>query len=161
MNIFFLSGTPKKCARYHVNKHVVKMILEYAQLLSTCWHVVDPNGIHFSPVYKKTHVNHPCAKWVRESSANYKWLCELAIELCHEYTYRYQKIHKTQEVIERLRENVPLLPSQVLTCPPQAMPEEYKVQGNAIRAYRKYYVSGKSHIHQWKNRDAPAFTLSK
>jgi hypothetical protein len=77
MNIFYLDKSPYTCARYHCDKHVVKMILETAQLLC---------GAHWATggtaQYKPTHLNHPCAIWVRKSLSNYKWLCELGFNLC-------------------------------------------------------------------------------
>ena len=39
MNIFVLDNDPKKCAEAHCNKHVVKMILEHAQLMCTAHHL--------------------------------------------------------------------------------------------------------------------------
>ena len=92
MNIFFLSLDPAEAARLHCDKHVVKMILESCQLLY-CAHWMC-GTIMPSNAYKKTHPNHPCAKWVRESQANYRWLCRLGLELCGEYTFRYGKHHK-------------------------------------------------------------------
>lgn len=156
MNIFFLSMDPSECATYHVDRHVVKMILESAQLLCTCWHVLDPNGKTFSPPMRKTHVNHPCARWVRESSGNYRWLCRLALCLCAEYTHRYGRVHASERVIRRLSELTPAAPAS-MTRLPQAMPEEYRVDGDAVAAYRRYYVHGKSHLHAWKRRDVPPF----
>jgi hypothetical protein len=95
MNIFVLDWDVKKCATYHNDKHVVKMILETAQLLC---------GVHWSigseAPYKLSHKNHPCSVWVRQDLNNYLWLCELGLELCKEYSYRYGKRHKTQEIIE-------------------------------------------------------------
>ena len=41
MNIFYLSTNTDECARYHCDKHVVKMILETAQMLSTAHRVLD------------------------------------------------------------------------------------------------------------------------
>lgn len=159
MNIFFLSRDPAKCARYHANKHVVKMILESAQLLSTCWHVVDASHVHFVPRMKKTHVNHPCAKWVREGVGNYLWLCNLALNLCKEYTFRYGKTHKTEGYIRELANVRPPLDKTGMTQPPQAMPNEYKVANQVVTAYRNYYVHGKSHLHAWKDREVPSFVL--
>ena len=156
MNIFGLHPKPRKCARYHVNRHVVKMILEYAQQLSTCWHVIDPEHKLFCPTMKPTHKNHPCSKWVRESTGNYKWLCELALELCKEYTYRYNRVHKTEAVISVLALNIPPLPSDTMTRLPLAMPDEFKTD-SVVKSYRLYYKHGKKHIHAWKNRDTPKF----
>lgn len=41
MNIFYLSEDPRQAAEWMVDKHVVKMILETAQILSTVHRVID------------------------------------------------------------------------------------------------------------------------
>ena len=97
MNIFILDENPKKCAEYHNDKHVVKMILETAQLLCGVHHMVESK---LDVPYKLSHKNHPCSIWARECIENYVWLCDLGMELCLEYTYRYGKRHKSQDIIE-------------------------------------------------------------
>ncbi len=97
MNIFVLDQDPKVCAKYHNNKHVVKMILETAQLLCGVHHMVESK---IEIPYKLSHKNHPCSIWARECIENYVWLCDLGMELCFEYTYRYGKKHKSQAVFE-------------------------------------------------------------
>ena len=97
MNIFILDKDVKKCAQYHCDKHVVKMILETAQLLCGVHHVTAHDTAHVP--YKLSHKNHPCAIWARESFSNYVYLCELGLELCKEYTHRYGKRHKSLDVI--------------------------------------------------------------
>lgn len=94
MNIFVVSEDPVRNARVLDNKRVVKMVLETAQLLSNYVHHIG----EFTP-YKKTHWNHPCSVWVRESHANYRWLCIYFSELCKEYTRRYGRIHKCSELL--------------------------------------------------------------
>ena len=114
MNIFYLDHDTQKCAEMHNDKHVVKMILEYAQLLSTAHRILDgvlSTGVSASgrkktvyvladdrdtTLYSATHVNHPSAVWVRQSDANYMWLAELLEMVCGEYTYRYGKVHKVE-----------------------------------------------------------------
>jgi hypothetical protein len=160
MNIFFLHKDPKICAQYHLDKHVVKMILETAQMLYSA-HWVLKSKLP-SDAYKKTHVNHPCSVWTRASEDNYKWLCNLGVELCKEYTFRYGKIHKTQKHIEWLSENNPKLSSIEFTTPVQAMPEEYKVPDNPIQAYRTFYLKSKileRGITKYTKRLAPEWTL--
>lgn len=163
MNIFFLHWDVELCASMHCDKHVVKMILEYCQLLSTAWHVIDPDHQFFSPRYKKTHINHPCSIWVRQHPANYVWLCELCANLLKEYTHRYDKVHKSQPVLQELQANIP--PIQGYQPPfdsvnfqtlPQAMPRKFK-HSNAFEAYRMYYVCEKKHILAWKRRPVPDF----
>jgi hypothetical protein len=94
MNIFYLSPHPKIAAKWHCDKHIVKMILEYAQLLSTAHHELD--GVPSIECYKSTHKNHPSAIWARENDKHYKWLWALLYETCKEYTRRYNKVHATE-----------------------------------------------------------------
>jgi len=150
MNIFVLDTNPKTCAVYHNDKHVVKMILETAQLLS---------GVHWvngsEAPYKLSHKNHPCAIWARECYENYVWLCDLGMELCAEYTYRYGKRHKSQEIIEWCLLNVPNIQEKGNITPfALAMPDECKV-GDAVASYRAYYMVEKRGFAVWKNREVP------
>ena len=153
MNIFFLDENPTMSARYHVDKHVVKMILETAQLLCGVHHTVNPSSSHQVP-YKLSHKNHPCAIWTRESLSNYLYLCELGLELCKEYTYRYGKRHKSQDVIEWCITNKLKIVDKGFTEPPKAMPDEYKVN-DVVESYRNYYREAKSGFAVWKNRETP------
>jgi len=154
MNVFVLHTDPTLCAQMHADKHVVKMIVETAQLLCTVHHLKGSNRDY---MYRKTHVNHPCSKWARESVQNYKWLCRLGLELCREYTYRYGKIHKTQRVLERLALDIPNLPDSELTAWALAMPIECKVENDAVESYRRYYVMEKQRLAKWKNRNVPTW----
>lgn len=154
MNIFFLHFVPLICAQMHVDKHVVKMILETTQLLCSAHHMCGNNYTPtYVPPYKLTHKNHPCAKWTRESIDNYKWLCELGIELCNEYTYRYGKVHKCQPYIQDLAKHIPNIPDIGFTLPAQAMPVEHKDE-NPVAAYRSYYFFNKSNLLSWKGKIA-------
>ena len=152
MNIFFLDNDIKKCAQYHCDKHVVKMILETAQLLCGVHHTT-PQVTPEIP-YKLSHKNHPCAIWSRESLTNYLVLCELGLELCYEYTYRYGKRHKSQDVIEWCVINKPSIVDIGYTEPPKAMPDEYKVD-SVVESYRNYYRGAKVSFAVWKNREKP------
>ena len=153
MNIFYLDKEPRLCAQYHVDKHVVKMILETAQLLSTAHWLTGGEG-----PYRATHKNHPSAIWARSNTSNYTWLCELGIELCKEYTYRYGKTHKTQQHLEWLSTNIPSISDGKFTPPTLAMPDTFIEEDNLI-AYRKYYTYGKKHLHSWKKREQPKFIM--
>jgi hypothetical protein len=153
MNIFVLDYNPKKCAEYHCDKHVVKMILESSQLLCGVHHMTDQ--VTNEVPYKLSHKNHPCSIWVRECYENYVWLCDLGMELCSEYTYRYGKRHKSQDVIEWCIINKPKIKSiGELTPFALAMPIECKI-GNAIDSYREYYRKEKKDFANWKNRNIP------
>lgn len=161
MNIFFLDWDAKIAAQYHCDKHVVKMILECAQLLYCAHWILTPSGVP-DFAYKKTHPNHPCSIWVRESIENYEWLCNLAIALCEEYTFRYGKIHKTHKHIEWLICNPPFnIPDTPLTPIRLAMPNEYK-NDNPIKAYRVFYRESKMKqrgIVSYTKRDWPEFLV--
>lgn len=149
MNIFYLDENVEKCAQYHCDKHVVKMILESAQLLCSAHWVNSKEA-----PYKLSHKNHPCAIWVRESFSNYKYLCDLGLELCKEYTYRYGKRHKSQDVIEWCVTNNVNICDKGFTEPPKAMGDEFKVK-DVIESYRNYYRLAKKEFATWKNRNIP------
>ena len=152
MNIFVLDLDVKKCAKYHVNRHCTKMIVEYAQLLCGVHHAIEAQ---YDIPYKLSHKNHPSAIWARECIENYIWLCDLGLELCKEYTYRYEKRHKSLDVIEWATLNKPKLTSKGdITSFALAMPDECKV-GNAVESYRTYYMVEKRSIAEWKKREIP------
>lgn len=150
MNIFVLDTNTKKCAEYHNDKHVVKMILETAQLLC---------GVHWvtgnEAPYKLSHKNHPCAIWSRECIENYLWLCDLGFALCEEYTHRYGKKHKSQLIIEWCYTNRPFIPENgKITSFALAMPLECKLESE-VESYRNYYMMNKRDIASWKSRNVP------
>ena len=149
MNIFVLDKNPHVAAMYACDKHVVKMILESAQMLCS----VQPEG---TAPYKRSFYNHPCTKWVRASSANYDWLIEHALALCAEYSRRYGKVHKSEKVIDWCDANRPELPDVGLTPFAQAMPEDYKNE-DAVEAYRTYYRNDKRRFATWKDVDPPTW----
>ena len=133
VNIFALDHDPRQAARWHCDAHVVKMVLESAQLLCTAHHVTGSTA-----PYRAAFVNHPCAVWTRASRANYLWLAELGVELCHEYTARYGKTHASEAMLRGLADDVPALPDRMMTPFAQAMPDVHKGP-EPIAAYRRYY----------------------
>jgi hypothetical protein len=138
MNIFYLDSDPVKAAQAQYNKHVVKMILESAQMLCTAHHHYD-NG-HNVP-YKKAHYNHPSTIWCRQNSRQYYWLFHHMLALGDEYTKRYKKTHlsitKCFDVLKDCPVGMPL--GGEFNEPPQCMPEQYKVPGCSVTAYWNYY----------------------
>jgi hypothetical protein len=151
MNIFFLDKNIEECVKMHCDKHVVKMILEYAQLLSSVHRVTNPEyeGDH----YKLTHKNHPDAIWARSSIENYAYLISLAISLGEEYTFRYGKVHKSIGVIERMP--IPSLPDLSFTEPPKCVHDDFKGIEDIVEAYRAYYIRDKRDFCTWTKRPVP------
>jgi hypothetical protein len=150
MNIFYIHESPITSARAMSNKHIVKMILESAQMLSTAHHKLFSNIA--SNLYKPTHVNHPSNVWVRESVEHYEWLYQHFLALCDEYSNRYHKVHRTYT---KLNEYLKISPSALqrkgFTPPPCAMPDTYKTS-TSLLSYRKYYESEKFFNEQDRTR---------
>ena len=173
MNIFILHWRQRKAARWHVDSHVVKMLLETCQLLYTAhWVLFYPvlmkckSAIALSKTqkvlevpeymwsapysksgeigYRPCHVWHPCQKWARECSGNYIWLAKLGMELAMEYTFRFKKEHSCEKHITWLYDNIPL---DIIMSPrngfPIAMANEFKISNDPIICYRNYYKSKK------------------
>ena len=161
MNIFNLHEDTKKSAQMHCDKHVVKMIIEYAQLMSTAHRILDgefyygktarghkiqrwkhPNENIENTLYKASHINHPSAIWVRESIANYNWLYDLFTNLCDEYTHRYGKVHSCQHTIEHAKMIFPDWLPQPKSFT-RAMPDEFKYDTSidTFSAYKNYIRS--------------------
>ena len=154
MNIFFLDTDPKTCAEYHCDKHVVKMILEYAQLLSTSHR--ELYGDKCSDVlYKSTHKNHPSAIWTRANARHYHWLYNLFYYLCEEYKKRYNKTHLTDTKLSwRLKYTPDKMKIDFFSPPPQCMPDKHKCD-DTVQAYRNYYNVDKAYMCKWKNAQQP------
>ncbi len=147
MNIFALDIDPRKAAQYHCDKHVVKMILESAQMMCT---VASESSIDVP--YRPTHKNHPCTQWVRQSFNNFLWLRNLLINLNAEYMQRFNHTKEHKSFIVGI--NIPIgklqLPRSGLTSFALAMPDQYKNK-NAVIAYRNYYIGEKRNIANWRN----------
>ena len=175
MNIFHLDKDPVVAAKMMCDKHVVKMIIEYAQLMSTAHRVLDgeeyydktKNGRKIKRwrlkgaaeerlLYKASHVNHPSNIWVRENNENYRWLYKHFRALCAEYTHRYGKVHLTEEKLKGQWWFSPRKINQVgtMTKFAQAMPDECKMD-DPVEGYRKYYIKEKSYMAKWTNRAVP------
>ena len=149
MNIFILDSDPETAAQQQCDKHVVKMVLETAQMLCAAW----PSG---EAPYKRTHAKHPCTLWALESLQNFEWLINHGLALAAEYRKRYGRSHKSERVIDWVCERYYDLdlPQIGLTPFAQAMPDEYK-QDDPVAAYRAYYQGEKSDIAVWKHSEAP------
>ena len=176
MNIFYLDSDPVKSAELHCDKHVVKMIIEYAQLMSTAhrvldgdlyedrtannhrikrWRLSDSNMENV--VYKASHINHPSAIWTRASDSNYQFVYDMFVALCNEYTHRYGRVHLTEQKLKDLLQHLPNnIASADFVEPPQAMPDDVKTS-NAVDAYQNYYKVYKKDFAKWTDRETPSF----
>ena len=179
MNIYYLHEDPIQNAKWHIDKHIVKMPIEYAQLMSTAHRMLDGemyldkstnnrkikrwklNDERESVLYKASHINHPSAICVRQSVENYMKMYKIYMATLAEYTYRYGKIHgstKPSLLLIRPPKNIPMVKG---TQVPQCMPEMCKVKFNPILAYRNYYIVEKNSFASWKNRSTPEWYKEK
>ena len=146
MNIFYLDENPKLAATMLCDQHIRKMQIESAQMCCTAHWETNSEA-----PYKRAHKNHPSTIWARQSIQHYKWLVEHGLEICNEFVKRYGKRHKTQDVLEWLRDNKPNIADNGFTPPPQCMPEEYR-KSNTIEAYKDFYIRDKLGVKKldWK-----------
>ncbi|AFL47539.1 DNA binding protein [Acinetobacter phage ZZ1] len=153
MNIFLFDVNPSFNAQAHCDKHVVKMCVEYCQILST---VCRLNGIESETLYKATHKNHPSVLWVMESRQNFEYLLNLVIELFAEYTHRYGKVHASSRLIPELIDSIERIPvgKNKLTEFVAVMPGKIHYQ-NAVKHYRSLYSNEKAHLAKWSKRNPP------
>lgn len=156
MNIFILDQDITRCAQSHCDRHVTKMILESVQMLCTA---LTAKG--YETPYKPTHRNHPCVQWVAESYDNFAWLVALAEALNREYRFRYdrQRDHASIGALDQVRHLE--YESRGLTPFAQAMPDEYKAPGDAVTAYRQFYLGEKSSFATWTRRSSPEWWFSR
>lgn len=156
MNIFILDTDPKKAARSLNDRHIVKMILESAQIIST---VADRYG--YEALYKPTHKNHPCTLWAGNKYENWLWLVEHANEMNEEKIRRFGTSHKSIQVVNyhfKLNHG-PVKDGSSIETFVQAMPSKYR-NDDAVVAYRNYYLNEKQlskdyKIPKWTNTNPP------
>ena len=159
MNIFYLHPNPQTAARMHCDKYCVKMILEYAQLLSTAHRVLDGDDANPN-LYKIAHKNHPSTIWTRSSKQHYKWLFRLFRKLNIEYGIRYGKVHKSWEKLNGILKFPPKsIKDNGWVDPPQCMPD-YCKKSDTVEAYRNYYILEKKRFATWKNNQEPEWFLA-
>lgn len=172
MNIFVIDKDPVIAASYLNDSHIRKMGLESVQMLCTAHRVLD--GIEETIVeknrkkkiwrfgdcrdgmlYKAAYVNHGCSIWCRKSTSNYLWLWEHANEIFRIFNTIYSKPHKSYTVLQHLIALPNKIPVGPLTEPYLAMPDQFKVPMSSVESYRQFYIGGKGHLAEWKNRQKP------
>jgi len=155
MNMFWLAEDPEESARMHCDRHVTKMCVEYAQILSTA---ADMAGFHdpermYEPIpnmVRKTH------EWAAESADNFARLLSMANALGEEFEYRYGSKHQSiVDVVSEIDVSDVRIDHSGLTDPPLCMPDEYKDEGDVVGSYREFYNYGKRWDLSWSKRDVP------
>jgi hypothetical protein len=159
MNIFHLHEDPKTCAEYHCDKHVVKMILETGQMLSTAYRRHFDGCHHYGiDLYKTAYHRHPMTVWVGNSGGNFSWTMKLLEQLLNQYTLRYNKKHSTANIFYLLDKRYRYWQelNGDFTTPPQCMPDQYKHK-DYITAYKQYYIGEKKRFAKYTGIDIPPF----
>lgn len=159
MNIFFLDTSPKQAAKYHCKKHVIKMILETAQIFNTVGSKVGSEKVF----YKPTHANHPSVKWAGISKGNFMWLVELFDALCEEYTSLTGKVHACESKVKEsgIVNDVSDRLTGGLVAPFLVVDDENKKGYNytmedAVKRYRRYYATKDAFVRDYgKGRNIP------
>ena len=178
MNIFILDEDPRIAASMHCDKHVPKMVLESAQMLSTAHRMLDGvetkrrsrsgktmskyfmlSDVREHHLYNAVHFNHPCSVWTRESTQNYLWHYELFIALCDEYTKRYGKLHLTdrslREYLKPTPNNIPDIDMTPFRLAMKSNPECMN-ESAPVESYRKFYMTKQERFKmEWKNAQTP------
>ena len=179
MNIFILSENPVEAAQFQCDKHVVKMVVESAQMLSTVHRILDgtlmrapsksgktmskhwihPDKTLDETLYKAVHMSHPCTVWTMQTNTNYRWHYEHFCALCDEYTYRYGRIHATNLKLRNVLASAPKnIQKGELTQFPLAMKAnpECMFPEDPVRSYRMFYETKQDRFRMvWSKRDVP------
>ena len=178
MNLFILDEDAVKAAQLQCDKHVVKMIVESAQMLSTAHRMLDgtltrrksKSGKTMSKywelqderenvLYKAVHAGHPCTVWTMESSNNYNWHYVHFVALCDEYKYRYGKVHGTDKLLREALATPPKnIPVGYLTQQPLAMKANPECMdfNDVVGSYRKFYQTKQARFKMaWTARPIP------
>lgn len=177
MNIFTLDNDPVKAAQLQCDKHVVKMIVESAQMLSTAHRMLDGilrteqtknnrkvkrwylNDNREDVMYKAVHMNHPSTVWTRETRGNYDWHYAHFVGLCDEYTYRYGKVHATDKLLRgalmKAPQNITNASITQFALAMKAQPQCIHPE-DPVRSYREFYQTKQDRFKMvWTSRPIP------
>tara|TARA_R110000823_G_scaffold220817_4_gene349363 strand:- start:316 stop:810 length:495 start_codon:yes stop_codon:yes gene_type:complete len=160
MNIFILDNDMVKSASYLFDSHITKMPTEMGQMLACCYTKEDLKDAPLTKtgnVRGHSHYNHPCSKWVRESTGNFLWGLNYAFAMCSEKEYRYPNNgeHGIRIFLDWCSEHVATLPeSDGVTPHVKCMPDHCKSNG-VVESYRTLYTKEKAHLAKWTRRWPP------
>jgi hypothetical protein len=105
-------------------------------------------------------MHHPCTVWTMASIENYRWHWKLFDALCKEYTYRYGKIHKSDEVLRKdLFYGPANIPDGPLTKWPLAMKANPECMfDDVVKSYRAFYKTKQERFKMvWTKREKPVW----
>lgn len=154
VNIFYLHPSPLTAARWLHDKHLVKMVLESAQLLSTACQIIIME--RDTKLYKPTHMYHPCTQWLLKSRYNAEWLYDHYIALCDQFMDKFRHNHKSRDLCNAIEGHIPLFPNEDFTEPPLCMPDDCKIDGQpAYQCYQLYYLRYKIRIGSYRRVKMP------
>lgn len=181
MNVFILDNCPIVAAQSQCDKHIPKMVVESAQMLSTTHRMLDgvqcirpsksgKTNVKYweiqddreSLLYKAVHMNHPCTVWTRETSENYLWHYRHFVALCDEYMHRFEKRHLSDKLLRHALSFIPVnITNWGLTTFPLAMKSnpECMFPEDPVKSYRLFYQTKQSRFKMlWnRNRDCPSW----
>lgn len=171
MNRFVTHTDPVIAAQHQCDKHIRKMIVEEAQMLSTA--LRENQSPFVTPdLYKSAHKQHPCTLWAQASYANWMWAYEHFIGLCDEYDYRFNSPHRTKDVMRKvftsIVDNDGFMQSWrkiKLTAHPQCFGDwPHKTSESwPVMAYRSYIRDYKANVMKsmkWTRRNPPIWFTS-
>ena len=162
--LFILSLDPRRCARYHCDRHVPKLTLEAAQILSSAFHILSKELaeklVREHKIYRPTHLDHPCVRWCAAARGNFRFTLALGAALADEFAERFGHQHASEKILKNIAkinlDDLPF-PEDARTPFAQAMPERFRGP-DAVIAYRRYYLAEKVQFARWAHgTSAPAW----
>jgi len=183
MNIFVLDENPWAAARMHCDRHVPKMVVESAQMLSTAHRILDGEE-YLAPsksgkrmvkhyrlsenddiIYKAVHAGHPCTAWTMESASNYRWHFSLFVMLAKEFEFRFGKVHRSYDLLKKALftppKNIPNKPQTPFAKAMKAYADLMEIE-DPVKAYQEFYKADKVEFAKWeKGRPAPSWWNTK
>ncbi len=157
MIILYIDKNPEECAKQVMDKHISVIILEYANLLCTAKRVLSLEiGEDFKRLYNHEHLRHEVARWARYSKENYTWALKCFEALLEEYRYRFKKVHKSEELLEKLKQYPKVfITENGFTEPPRLRDKTYWKDSGTLESMREYYMQSKRKFAIWTGRIIP------
>ena len=177
MNRFILAADPQDIPELMCDQHVIKMITEEGQMLSSAIRQHMPNfaSQHDAGLFNTSpnsgYSRHPCTRWAADNKANFEWAIDLFFHMSVEYTCRFGTEHGTQTRLGGLLllaitcdEYGVSFPDGKLTSHPQCFGSLQQACETTewwpVQAYRTYYRHKQSTFKKpmrWTSQSQPSF----